>query len=35
MIESGGFVYAFLLHIIQDIIIFAFLAIGAVKAGGL
>ena len=34
MIESKGFVYAFLLHIIQDIIIFVFLAIGSITAGG-
>jgi membrane protease YdiL (CAAX protease family) len=35
MLETGGFVWAWFIHFWQDLLIFAFMAIGAVVAGGI
>ncbi len=34
MLETRGFFWAFLIHMVQDIIIFSFLALNMIKAGG-
>ncbi|HEY3310824.1 MAG TPA: CPBP family intramembrane glutamic endopeptidase [Anaerolineales bacterium] len=34
MLETRGFAWAWFIHFLQDVLIFSFMAIGAVKAGG-
>ncbi len=34
MLETGGFFWPWLIHFLQDVLIFSFMAIGSVVAGG-
>ena len=34
MLETRGFAWAWFIHFLQDVLIFAFMAIGSVSAGG-
>jgi len=34
MVESRGFFWSWFIHFLQDVLIFSFIAIGSIKAGG-